>query len=396
MLLSGFTFIRNAQKYDFPIKECIASMLPIVDELIVNVGDSEDGTEELVRSIASPKIKIIHSKWNDDQTQKGLVLSEQTNIALAACQGRWALYLQADEAIHENDYKTIRQAVEEEERSSDPAEGLRLRYLHFYGGYSFVQRPWNWYPNEIRIVRTSSGAKSFGDAQTFKHQDNDRELRTKLIDAYVYHYGHARKPEKMMEKIRYFHRFWHGDAHGIQVNNAYKLDLSNVTWFWGTHPDAYKERASLGLEWTQKPSQVVPAKFARIVIVTQKENWNLAVELKSVVEQNAPGTQVAITNSYRAWIKAYFVPTKSSRKQHALVDLEAATRPLPLFLIWIGDAVSGFKWRVAHSPKGKLGRFRKKFYSAVNWGAHEEPEKGFIVPVQEHAKQLARWLGLDL
>jgi len=42
--VSGFTFIRNAVRYQFPVVECIRSVLPMVDEFVVAVGDSEDGT----------------------------------------------------------------------------------------------------------------------------------------------------------------------------------------------------------------------------------------------------------------------------------------------------------------------------------------------------------------
>ena len=64
MKISGFTFVKNAVKYDYPIVESIKSLLPLVDEYIVSLGDSEDSTEQLVRSIDSDKIKITHSVWD--------------------------------------------------------------------------------------------------------------------------------------------------------------------------------------------------------------------------------------------------------------------------------------------------------------------------------------------
>jgi hypothetical protein len=64
MKLSGFTFVRNAVRLDYPVVESISSILPIVDEFIVNVGPDEDGTLDLIRSIRDPRIKIIQSQWN--------------------------------------------------------------------------------------------------------------------------------------------------------------------------------------------------------------------------------------------------------------------------------------------------------------------------------------------
>jgi len=61
MKVSGFTVIRNAIKYDYPVSEAITSILPFCDEVIVAVGNSSDGTLDLVKQIESPKIKIIET-----------------------------------------------------------------------------------------------------------------------------------------------------------------------------------------------------------------------------------------------------------------------------------------------------------------------------------------------
>ena len=64
MKISGFTFVKNAVKYDYPVVESIKSILPLVDEMIVSLGDSEDETNALIESIGSEKIKIVHSVWD--------------------------------------------------------------------------------------------------------------------------------------------------------------------------------------------------------------------------------------------------------------------------------------------------------------------------------------------
>src|SRR5438034_5239446 len=119
MKISGFTFIRNAIKYDFPIVEAITSSLPIVDEFIVNVGRCEDGTLELIRSIGDAKIRIVESVWDETLRKDGLIYSQQTNIALAQCTGDWAFYLQADEIIHESDLPRIVEAMHTYYRRSE-------------------------------------------------------------------------------------------------------------------------------------------------------------------------------------------------------------------------------------------------------------------------------------
>ncbi len=58
MKISGFTIIRNAILNDYPIVEAICSILPAVDELVVLIGDSQDDTESLIKSIHDSKIKF--------------------------------------------------------------------------------------------------------------------------------------------------------------------------------------------------------------------------------------------------------------------------------------------------------------------------------------------------
>ena len=103
MKICGFTFVRNAVKYDYPVVESITSILPIVDQFIVSVGNCADGTLELIESIGSPKIKIVHSVWNDSLKEGGRVLAAETDKVLAQVPADydWAFYLQADEVVHE-------------------------------------------------------------------------------------------------------------------------------------------------------------------------------------------------------------------------------------------------------------------------------------------------------
>ena len=51
MFISGFTFIKDAIIYDYPIVEAINSILPICDEVVVAVGKSNDETLELIKTI---------------------------------------------------------------------------------------------------------------------------------------------------------------------------------------------------------------------------------------------------------------------------------------------------------------------------------------------------------
>src|SRR2546429_4456864 len=134
MKISGFTFCRNAVRYDYPVVESIRSILPIVDEFIVNVGRCDDGTLDLVRSIGDSKIRIVESVWGETLRKDGLIYSQQTNIALSHCTCDWAFYLQADEVVHEGDLPQILEAVTLNHRNPD-VSGLLFSYLDFVGDY---------------------------------------------------------------------------------------------------------------------------------------------------------------------------------------------------------------------------------------------------------------------
>ena len=142
MKVSGFTIARNAIKFGYPIVESIQSILPICDEFIVNVGDSDDGTLDLIKLIQSDKIRIIETVWDFSKGKE--VLSQQTNIALAECKGDWAFYLQTDEVIHEADLPSLKKTMQKylDDKNVD---ALRFKWLHFYGSYYHYRIDSGWY-----------------------------------------------------------------------------------------------------------------------------------------------------------------------------------------------------------------------------------------------------------
>jgi hypothetical protein len=246
MFVSGFTIIRNAIKYDYPIVEAINSILPLCDEFVVAVGDSSDDTLQLVKSINSPKIKIIETVWDDSVREGGRTFALETDKAFRAISPDcdWAFYIQADEAVHEKYYPAIREAMEKY-KDDRQVDGLLFHYKHFYGSYDYVGESWRWYRREIRILRNNWITFSYRDAQGFRKWPNDK-LRVKLIDAYIYHYGWVKDPRAMQHKQQDWNKFYHTDQ-WIENNvaKAEEFDYSNVDsleLFAETHPKALLDR----------------------------------------------------------------------------------------------------------------------------------------------------------
>ncbi len=243
MKVSGFTFIKNAVKYDFPLVESVTSILPLCDEFIIVHGDSEDSTRNLIDSINSPKIKVFDTVWDPNLKQGGLILSQQTNVALSKTTGDWCFYIQADEVVHEKYLPEIQKAMQTY-LDDKKAEGLLFKYIHFYGSYNHVATSRQWYRNEVRIVRNNIEVQSYKDAQGFRI--NDRKLKVKPLDSYMFHYGWARPPQTMQKKMKNFHSLWHSkDWIDENVSDETEYDFSgmdSLELFSGSHPTVMKER----------------------------------------------------------------------------------------------------------------------------------------------------------
>lgn len=257
--VSGFTFVRNAIKFDYPVVESINSILPMCDEMIVLVGNSEDETRGLIESITSPKIKIFDSVWDDSLREGGRVLAAETDKALqkVSHNSDWAFYMQADEVIHEKHHKALQEAMLKH-KDDKRVEGLLLKYVHFYGSYDFIGDSRKWYRNEIRVVRNNAGVKSFRDAQGFRI--DNRLMKVKPVDAEVYHYGWVKPPHKQQEKQKHFHKLWHNDEWVEKnVTKADEFDytgIDSLKKFTGTHPLVMQKRiAEKNWQFDFDPSQ---------------------------------------------------------------------------------------------------------------------------------------------
>ncbi len=277
-MISGFTLVRNGTRFDYPYIESLRSLLPLVDELVVNVGTGDDDTLERVRRFAAEegagKLVIFESRWPLDDPEKkrgGLILSEQTNLALERCRGDWRIYLQADEVLHETDREKLRSAIA---RASgrDEIEGLLFDYVHFYGSFDVVQESRASYRREVRCVRR--GARSVGDAQSFRRADGGK-LRVLRSGARVFHYGWVRTPEAMREKTFFMDQLYHGAPSAEQKASLTPHTGENYRYkrFWGlrefrgTHPEVMLERVrsrgwhwdlgSSPLEWSWRDSKKV-------------------------------------------------------------------------------------------------------------------------------------------
>lgn len=239
--ISGFTVIRNARLMGYPILESLKSLLPLVDELVIGLGQSDDDTRSMLESLESPKIKIFDSFWDTGKTKGGLILSEKTNEALAKCANDWCFYLQADEVLHERDLPAIQQAVALADTKPE-IQGLLFDYIHFYGSYSTIATSRRWYRKEVRVVRKSSGIQSHNDAQGFRIRPPGPAtgglLKPRVIPAgaRIFHYGWVKPPKMMGQKSKLLNRWWHGNKRDHEFDNFEYARQYGLRPFTDTHP----------------------------------------------------------------------------------------------------------------------------------------------------------------
>ena len=238
MKVSGFTIVRNVKKYCYPVLESIRSILPLCDEFIVNVGDSTDGTRELIESLNDPRIRIIDSRW--DMTEGKTVLSRQTNIALKECSGDWAFYLQSDEVIHEADLFRLRRLMQRY-LQDDTVDALRFKWMHFYGSYHRYRIDRGWFQKQDRIIRNNGMIKSFGDAYAFCRKDG-QDLRNKHTGCLLYHYGWVHSEETMAQRRLNAENIGFAELAEEEREKAYSFgDLDRFPAYFGNHPEVMAE-----------------------------------------------------------------------------------------------------------------------------------------------------------
>ena len=239
MKVSAFTFIKNGHLLGYPFLQSIKSILPIVDEFVINVGMSEDDTLEMIKSLKDNKIRIINSKWNDEMRDRGYVYGQQKMIAQFNCTGDWVFYIEGDEVYHERDLEKIKKSMEIHLHDSK-VEALVFDFNHFYGNANSVLNSPGWYRSEARIIKNS--IRSYAPDGLFwlvlASNKNGRYPRAKRTGATCYHYGWVRSENQMNLKSRKVQKYWGGEPVIIDYS---QMDQSIIKEFQGSHPEIIKD-----------------------------------------------------------------------------------------------------------------------------------------------------------
>jgi glycosyltransferase involved in cell wall biosynthesis len=145
-MISGYTTTLNATKNEYPWKQCIQSLLALSDEVVVVDGGSTDGTWEDLEAWSTEEEKLRVYKVERDWTHPRFAVFDglQKAEARKRCIGEFCWQQDADEVVHESDYKKIRSLTR---NFPSQVDLVSLPVIEYWGGPEKVRldvTPWKW------------------------------------------------------------------------------------------------------------------------------------------------------------------------------------------------------------------------------------------------------------
>lgn len=246
ILVSGLTIIRNGVRLNYPFIEAIRSALTICDEYIVVAGDSDDETLDRLAGLNDDRLRVVPTEWSPLVQPRKYLLAQQTNIGIGLCRGRWCLYLQGNEILHEKDLPALRNLMEVHARN-ESVEAMLLERLTFWSDYEhYVAAYPRRFKYTVRIIRPYIGTYSIRDAMSFAVFDHfsTRGRYPRAIDtgADLYRYDYVNTVEQQARK---FTDAVHRSGTPVRADENYFYEYyprQFLSHFEGTHPAVMDSR----------------------------------------------------------------------------------------------------------------------------------------------------------
>lgn len=235
--ISGYLPLRNGNSLDYHWRECVASLLPVCDEVVICDSDSDDGTTESIEQLARQEPKVRRINWPFTHPVGDYFFHDRwVNFARGHLGFNMALYMDADHVIGPESYPSIRE-------SAAKKECRYFHYVYFWGDPQHTV-PWG---NEISVQL--SPTEFWWPSQNTIPPDevNIRALATMPDPAMViYSYSMLRKREALFAKCRAWGQYIEGIADDEAINKAESTGRpleefypgKEIREFKGTHPPA--------------------------------------------------------------------------------------------------------------------------------------------------------------
>ena len=249
-MIGGFLCIRNGFRLDYPFEQAAASLLGVCDEIVISDCGSDDGTRERMDEMAAkdPRITLHSFPWTNpvgDIWWYPLWLN--TARQHLKMKGGWAIYLDADEILHEDSYPLVREAAEK-------GEALICKRLNFWRDSQHLIPEGQCCGS--RVIRVGPQDTPF--PSDYPNPEAEKiQAMAKESEVQICHYGFLREQKAWFRKAKEVQRIWH-NQYDPRLVAAEKFDgkwfdMPNICgdegkpgWenelveFKGTHPEIIK------------------------------------------------------------------------------------------------------------------------------------------------------------
>ncbi len=181
---------------EYPIEQCLRSLLPFCDEIIVVDGGSKDGTIELIQSISKkePRVKLFvepvdfsHPRWAI--YQDGYL----KRSARSKCTGQYCWQTDSDEIVDPSSYDKI--PLLPEVITNSGHELVMLPMVEFWGSYNRIRGDFMSWKNRFSLNNKNI---THGIPQQFKNYDQNGHEYPRPFESDTCNYIYA---DKLVEVV---------------------------------------------------------------------------------------------------------------------------------------------------------------------------------------------------
>jgi glycosyltransferase involved in cell wall biosynthesis len=243
--LGGTVCIRNGDVLDYPWRECVQSLLPVCDEVVICVGSGgEDKTEASARQWAEQdsKVKVCIYEWPNPKGDNDFWVN-WLNYAREHLRTDYHFQLDADEVLHEKCHASVRSFMEQSWGRS-----ARVTRHNFWRDHQHTIPEGHCLGK--RVIRIAP-SKLWMPSDGVHHKGSEVVSRATLTDIEIFHYGFIRKPEAFFKKERllqnYFFNYYDPRLEAAEKSKGNWMEspsmpewCSHLDEFTGTHPAIMK------------------------------------------------------------------------------------------------------------------------------------------------------------